>query len=138
MRYLIFMFCLMYISNQASGQSQYQLTIKVTGIKQLKGKVGVCLITDPKEFLSNCSDYTEVPVNAQQITLKKEGVKPGMYVVTIYHDANSNGELDTNILGIPKERYGFSNNPGSRFGPPGFKKCLFEIRSDTIITIRAR
>lgn len=138
MRYLILIFCLISLVFQANGQSQYQLTIKITGIKELKGNIGVCLIRDPKEFLSDCQDYTEIPVDAQQLTLKKNGVEPGMYAVTIYHDANGNGKLDTNILGIPKERYGFSNNPSSRFGPPGFKKCLFEIKSDTLISIRAK
>ncbi|GAB5523566.1 MAG: hypothetical protein Roseis2KO_14380 [Roseivirga sp.] len=119
-------------------QSQHELTVKITGIKKVTGKVGVCLISDPKEFLGNCSDYSEIPVSSQLLTFSKTGVRPGMYVITIYHDANSNGKLDTNILGIPKERYGFSNNPGSRFGPPGFKKCLFEIKSDTVINIRLR
>lgn len=138
MRYLVLIFCLLLVCFQASRQDQYELTLKVSGIKKLRGKVGICLISDPKEFLSNCSDNTEIPVNSDQLTFRKAGVKPGVYAITIYHDANSNGKLDTNIPGIPKERYGFSNNPGSRFWPPGFEKCLFEISSDTLMNIRVR
>lgn len=138
MKYLIVFFCLSALSFKASGQNEYQLKVKISGIKKVRGKVGICLITDPEEFLGNCSNYSELPVTSQELTFSKEAVKPGSYVVTIYQDANSNGKLDTNMLGIPKERYGFSNNPGSRFGPPGFKKCLFEVRSDTTINIRMK
>lgn len=138
MRYLILIFSLLIIGFYANGQEQHKLTIKISGIKKVKGKLGLCLITEPKEFLSSCSDYSEVPVGAQELTFSKAGVAEGTYAVTIYQDANSNGELDTNFFGIPKERYGFSNNPSSRFGPPGFKKCLFEVRSDTVIQIRLR
>lgn len=138
MRYSILILCLLFVSFQAIGQSRHNLTVKITGIKKVKGRVGICLISDPKEYLGNCSDYTEIPVSSQQLNFSKAGVKPGRYVITIYHDANSNGKLDTNILGIPKERYGFSNNPGSRFGPPKFEKCLFEISSDTTISIWAK
>ncbi|MET0808503.1 MAG: DUF2141 domain-containing protein, partial [Pseudoxanthomonas sp.] len=27
------------------------------------------------------------------------------------HDENGNGKLDTNVMGMPLEGYGFSNNP---------------------------
>ena len=29
----------------------------------------------------------------------------------ITHDENGNGKLDTNVVGMPLEGYGFSNNP---------------------------
>ena len=45
---------------------------------------------------------------------------PGRYAVTAFHDENGNGELDTNLLGIPSEGYGFANDPHSHFGPPDF------------------
>jgi uncharacterized protein (DUF2141 family) len=30
----------------------------------------------------------------------------------VIHDENRNGELDTNMFGIPKEGYGFSSGKG--------------------------
>lgn len=36
---------------------------------------------------------------------------PGRYGVLVMHDQNANGKLDTTVLGIPREGYGFSNNP---------------------------
>ena len=51
----------------------------------------------------------------------------GKYAVSIFFDENQNGELDTNWLGIPKEPFGFSNNPPMRFGPPSYEDAIFSI-----------
>ncbi|MDZ7756077.1 DUF2141 domain-containing protein [Rhodohalobacter sp.] len=45
----------------------------------------------------------------------------------IYHDKNTNGELDTNLSGIPEEAYGFSNNArGNALGRPRAKMLSFQ------------
>ena len=41
---------------------------------------------------------------------------PGTYVLVLLHDENENNKLDT-MLGIPKEGFGFSRNPGDPHGP---------------------
>ena len=33
-------------------------------------------------------------------------IKPGTYAVAVFFDRDGDGKLDTNFLGIPKERYG--------------------------------
>jgi len=43
------------------------------------------------------------------------------FAIAAFHDQNRNGQLDKNAFGIPTERYGFSNNPTSTFGPPSFR-----------------
>jgi uncharacterized protein (DUF2141 family) len=47
--------------------------------------------------------------------------------VTVYHDVNDNGKLDTNWIGIPKEPVGVSNNLRPRLGPPRFSESSFTI-----------
>jgi uncharacterized protein (DUF2141 family) len=54
----------------------------------------------------------------------------GKYAISIFHDTNEDGELSTNFIGIPKEPYGFSNNPKAKFGPPSFEQSLFEFVED--------
>jgi uncharacterized protein (DUF2141 family) len=54
----------------------------------------------------------------------------GKYAVTIFHDVNGDTELNSNFMGIPKEPYGFSNNPRAMFGPPSFEQSLFEFKED--------
>ncbi len=61
----------------------------------------------------------------------------GDYAVKLFHDANGNGEMDANMLGIPKEGYGFSNN-GGKFGPASYEDARVTVDADTQIKIRLR
>lgn len=126
--------------NWCLGQSneKYSLQVNVTGIKRVSGKIGLCLITDKSEFMSDCSYYREYEVTAKELVIALPDLMSNDYAITIYHDRNSNDKLDTNFLGLPKERYGFSNNPSTRFGPPSFKKCLFKLDSNMEIALRLR
>lgn len=53
---------------------------------------------------------------------------PGTYSGGAFHDANDNGKLDTNWIGIPKEGVASSNNAKGRMGPPKFKDASFEYK----------
>jgi uncharacterized protein (DUF2141 family) len=54
------------------------------------------------------------------ILLQFPSVPAGWFVVAVLHDKDGNEELSFNPIGIPKEKYGFSRNPASLFGPPAF------------------
>jgi uncharacterized protein (DUF2141 family) len=56
------------------------------------------------------------------------GIMPGSYALSVIHDENRNGKLDT-FLGVPREGFGFSHNPVIRFGPPRFAQVRFDARS---------
>ena len=51
---------------------------------------------------------------------------PGDYALMVFHDANGNGELDLNFMGIPREPLGFSNRYRSK-GPPVFSSASFSV-----------
>ena len=53
-------------------------------------------------------------------------VPAGVYALSVFHDENLNGRLDTNWLGIPREGVGASNNPKPRMGPPRFAAAEFQ------------
>jgi uncharacterized protein (DUF2141 family) len=53
-------------------------------------------------------------------------VPPGRWALSLVHDENANGRLDT-FLGIPREGFGFSRNPRIRFGAPGFDDVAFAV-----------
>jgi uncharacterized protein (DUF2141 family) len=53
----------------------------------------------------------------------------GEYAITVVHDANDNGDLDTNWFGLPIEGFGTSNNAPANFGPPKYKKAKFRVES---------
>lgn len=56
------------------------------------------------------------------------GVKPGVYGISAIHDANDNGKLDTNFIGIPTEGFCASRDARARFGPPSFEDARFRYR----------
>ncbi len=62
--------------------------------------------------------------------------EPGTYAVAVHHDANSNGKVDTNFLGIPREGYGVSNDPRPRFRAPRFEEARVVVSRDTTLTVR--
>jgi uncharacterized protein (DUF2141 family) len=76
-------------------------------------------------------------VTGGTIRVTLHDLPPGEYAVKLFHDANDNGEMDSNMLGIPIEGYGFSNNAG-RFGPASFEDARISVTSDTQIKIRLR
>ena len=44
-------------------------------------------------------------------------------MVAVLHDKDGDEELSFNAFGAPKEKYGFSQNPYSMFGPPAFDEA---------------
>jgi uncharacterized protein (DUF2141 family) len=57
-----------------------------------------------------------------------EKIPPGIYAISAFHDKNNNGKLDTNLLSMPIEDYGASNNARATFGPPSFEDAKFAFR----------
>ena len=51
------------------------------------------------------------PPRGDTATFVFKGLAPGAYAVLVTHDENGNGKLDSNMIGMPVEAYGFSNNP---------------------------
>ena len=51
----------------------------------------------------------------------------GRYAVSVYHDEDGDGELDSNFIGIPREPAGLSNKPKARMGPPRYDDAAFDL-----------
>jgi uncharacterized protein (DUF2141 family) len=57
------------------------------------------------------------------------GIAPGTYAVSVVHDENSNGKLDRNFIGMPREGVGASNDAKGHMGPPKFGPASFSYKS---------
>ena len=61
----------------------------------------------------------------------------GKYAFTTFHDENSNGIMDTNMIHFPTEGYAFSNNVKIMFGPPSFEKASIDLQqAEKIINVK--
>jgi uncharacterized protein (DUF2141 family) len=66
-------------------------------------------------------------------------VEPGTYAIAVLHDEDDDGGLDRNLLGIPSEGFGFSNDAPTGLGPPSFRDASFRFDgSETDLVVHAR
>lgn len=104
-----------------------ELTVSIVGLKSAEGQVQVALFDSEKAFLQIPFKAGVAAIEQSEGHWQVKGLQCGSYAVAIYHDRNNNGKLDRNILGIPVEPYGFSNNARGVLGPPSFSDARFDI-----------
>lgn len=105
------------------------IDLAITGLRSEKGNVLVCLSTNP-DYFPDCSkdkSARKLKVSASKAGhIQIDGVKPGTYAVALVHDENTNGKMDLRLF-LPREGFGFSNNPKIRMGPPKFRSAQFTV-----------
>ncbi|RQO59433.1 hypothetical protein DBV14_07480 [Variovorax sp. KBW07] len=70
------------------------------------------------------------PMRDGKAKLVFAGLAPGRYALRAFADENGNGKLDTNLLGMPTERYGFSNDAKGNRAPPTFEAATISVDAD--------
>ena len=66
------------------------------------------------------------------------GLPEGRYAIKSFADENGNGKLDTNLIGLPVERYGFSNNARGRLAPSAFDAAAVHVNADSSISLELK
>jgi uncharacterized protein (DUF2141 family) len=128
MRSLPFLFglpLLFGLSSAAAGT----LEVAVDNVRNDAGTLLIAVCDAPSFLTAECPYYGRVPAGAQPAELVFDDVALGRYAVQVIHDENANDAFDRNVLGLPKEGYGFSNNPRSPFGPPDFEAAAISIEN---------
>lgn len=118
--------------------SNGELSVTVPDLKNTEAPIYMAIYKDNEDFLNTKKMFTGAkaePKGNKSAELKVE-LPEGEYALAIFQDINGNGELDTNILGIPKEPYGFSKNYKPVFSAPKFRDCSIEVKQDTKVSIR--
>lgn len=114
--------------------STYTLNVIAVNTASDEGTMRVQLFDHNRNLIQRSDtliDYNKAEVNFTELSA-------GQYAVRLYHDENNNQKLDSNLLGIPRERYGYSNNVRGWMGEPSFERQLFPVASDTTITIKIK
>jgi len=107
-----------------------RLEIVISELDSDRGAVVVVLLDSAAQFESEDAFFRaddSVPVRGGAARVVFDGVPHGTYAVKVFHDENSNGELDTNFVGYPSEGFGFSNDAMGKFGPPSFEQAAFAV-----------
>lgn len=86
-------------------------------------------------FMKEHYQIRQVRVTGTTVTILFDNLPAGEYAFSIFQDVNDNGVLDTNLFGIPREPWGFSNNARGRFGPPDFEATRFMVSGTKEMTV---
>lgn len=113
----------------------YTLTVTVEGVESAQGVIMAGLLkANPAGGRPIAAGGARVEAVAGTMTVTFTGLAAGDYAVRLFHDANANGEMETNAFGIPLEGYGFSNRARAGFGPPSFDEMKVTVAGDTTTT----
>lgn len=123
--FLLVLFAILSFTNPVKGD----LVINLENIKKPKGMIWLALYDSEETlFVKKKSILKGVEVNEKgDITVVMDEVQFGTYALAIFHDENSNGELDKNFFGIPTEPYAFARPPKSKWRAPYFEELTFSF-----------
>src|SRR5215470_2828550 len=116
--------------------------VEVGGLRSDKGQVVCSLFASadgyPKKE-EKAIAHTKGTISERKAACEFTGVAPGTYALSVFHDENSNGKLDTNFIGMPKEGVGASNDAKGHMGPPKFDDARFKFNGGfAVMTIHTR
>ena len=121
-----------------SSTSIGSLNVRITGFANDIGNCRFAIDNSEDVFESDDSVFIGkvLPITNNEVTLKIDSLEYGYYAIKVFHDENSDGEIDTNFLGIPTEDYGYSNDASGWFGPPSWESAKFLLdRQDMSVEI---
>jgi len=124
-------------TSRVEAVAEGELSVDIIGLKSTEGQVRVALFDSEQAFLHKPFKAGIVAIEQSRGHWQVNGLPPGSYALAVYHDRNSNGKLDSNLLGIPLEPCGFSNNARGVLGPPSFGDARFQVAGpSTRIAVR--
>jgi uncharacterized protein (DUF2141 family) len=112
------------------------LLVTVNGMQAGQGNLRIAIFDEAHRGGFPDGKYlhgVEVPATKEEMTVEISNVESGKYSIAVIQDLNENRKLDTNVLGIPKEPYGFSGKWKS--GGASFEEALIDTNEDGFATV---
>ena len=131
------MYYLIFIALWVGGLQESRLNLEISGIEKINGAIMVAVYDSKEDFLS------QNMISSGQFEVKTNLVKGhlslpfGTYAISVFHDTNNDGELNSNFIGIPKEPIGFSKDAKGKFGPPKYEQAAVNFdRENQLLKIK--
>ncbi len=120
-----------------SGVKTHKLSIHISGISKIKGSLFIAIFRATDDFPVFGKQFKGIvkEVEGKSQNYNFDDLPEGEYALAIYQDENRNKILDKNLLGIPKEIYGFSNNARRSFSAPSFQEAKFKLNKNLQQTV---
>ncbi len=126
------------MQSYAQSENKVDLTLEFEATEFGGGSILFALFNSEDSHMENNYKAASSSFKDGKTKIVIENLPKGFYSFSYYHDVNSNGELDKNMVGIPKEPYGFSNGQKGNFGQPNFQESKIEIKIDTVIQLKIK
>ena len=118
------------VTTSFTSPSVITIPIVVKNIKNSKGRLSIGVFKDASSFEEE-KPYKIILVSKKDLmngTLKTSiEIESGVYGLSILDDENSDYKMEYNMIGMPKEGFGFSNYYHTGFTKPNFKQFLVVI-----------
>ena len=124
---ILLLFIIPFLPPTVSGGT---LTVTILNFRNNQGQVSVALYNNEAAFPKSPDKAVKIivaPIRDKKSAVVFESLPPGEYAVSVFHDENKNGKMDTNFFGIPKEGVGASNGARGHMGPPHYKDAKFNF-----------
>ena len=110
------------------------ITVLINGFKNEKGTVRIAMANSQKTHPLDAKAFREAESNIGEgkVEVVFTDIPYGEYSIRLFHDVNGNKVLDTNIFGVPKEPYGYSNNARAALSAPRWETAMFKLDSENI------
>ena len=140
-RILFISLVLLVVTNTIS--QTFKLKIEIENIEQ-KGTIYLAIYDNSTSFDQDNKNKNVnknrwvksiVEVVNKNSFIRNVELKKGVYAISLFVDSNNNKIIDKNLLGIPTEQYGFSNNASGFLGSPSYKDASFNLVDDLDIKI---
>lgn len=124
-----------FIKESVTGEAN--ITVTLNGIKDIKGVITAGLYNSEEAYKKGGTVRgVRAGVKADTVTFSYNNLPTGEYAIKLFHDVNGNGEMDSNLFGIPTEPFAFSNNAVGKMGPATWVDAKFTVSgSETAQTI---
>jgi uncharacterized protein (DUF2141 family) len=131
---LAFLLLVPFKSLTAQTKDTGTLTVRVTGARNTKGKIGVTLFQNAQGFPEDTSkairqESVEIDPKTMSAQVTFKNLPQVTFAISVLHDENGNGKMDKNFVGMPKEGYGASNNPSKKRRAPTFDEAKFSLNT---------
>lgn len=125
----------------ASGQGRAtRITVDVRDLRSDRGHVRIALYDGPSRWTHTDGAVASCAATVQDghATCVIRAPRAGRYAIALLADENDDGEMGLDLLGLPTEGYGFSNDVRPTLSAPGFDSASFEARGPARLSIAIR
>ncbi|MEX0284953.1 MAG: DUF2141 domain-containing protein [Paracoccaceae bacterium] len=105
------------------------LTVRISGITSTAGEIFVALHDGAEGFPRDRKmvEGKRSVADPAGVTVVFTGLAAGDYAIAAFYDEDGDGELSTNLVGMPQEPFGFSQDARGSFGPPKFADAAVTV-----------